>query len=102
MRHLKKVIIDKNTSEALENIYYKRHVAVGIPSMYGQYIEPKFEALGLMFRLEKAASKMMVQLLQDINLEYISAKTFRHVYDVLGLFKEGLELDGIYNQGFDS
>ncbi len=102
MRHLKKIIIDKNTSEALENIYYKRHVAIGIPSMYGQYIEPKFEALGLMFRLEKAASKMMVQLLQDINLEYISAKTFRDVYDVLGLFKEGLELDGIYNQGFNS
>jgi pyruvate,orthophosphate dikinase len=102
MRHLKKIIVDPNTSEALENIYYKRHVAIGIPSMYGQYIEPKFEALGLMFRLEKAAAKLMVELLQDINLEYISAKTFRHVYEVLGLFKEGLELDGIYNQGFDS
>ncbi|MGI6587038.1 MAG: PEP/pyruvate-binding domain-containing protein [Lutisporaceae bacterium] len=102
MRHLKEIIVDTNESEALENIYYKRHVAVGIPSMYGQYIEPKFEALGLMFRLEKAAAKLMAQLLQEINLEYISAKTFRHVYDVLGLFKEGLELDGIYNQGFDS
>lgn len=102
MRQLKNIIVDTNKSEALENIYYKRHVAVGIPSMYGQYIEPKFEALGLMFRLEKAAAKMMVQLLQNINFEYISAKTFRHVYDVLGLFKEGLELDGIYNQGFDS
>lgn len=102
MKHLKKIIIDPNESEALENIYYKRHIAVGIPSMYGQYIEPKFEALGLMFRLEKAGSKLMVELLQSINLEYVSAKTFRHVYDVLGLFKEGLELDGIYNQGFDS
>ena len=102
MHHLKRVIVDPNTSEALENIYYKRHIAIGIPSMYGQYIEPKFEALGLMFRLEKAASKMMVELLRSINLEYITAKTFRHIYDVLELFKEGLELDGIYNQGFDS
>ncbi|HYF83311.1 MAG TPA: PEP/pyruvate-binding domain-containing protein [Clostridia bacterium] len=102
MQHLKKIIVDPDTSEALENIYYKRHIAIGIPSMYGQYIEPKFEALGLMFRLEKAASKMMVELLQSVNLEYITAKTFRHVYDVLELFKEGLELDGIYNQGFNS
>lgn len=102
MHHLKKIIIDPNTSEALENIYYKRHIAIGIPSMYGQYIEPKFEALGLMFRLEKSAAKLMVELLQSINLEYITAKTFRHVCDVLELFKEGLELDGIYNQGFNS
>ncbi len=102
MGHLKKIITDPNTSEALENIYYKRHIAIGIPSMYGQYIEPKFEALGLMFRLEKAASKLMVELLQSVNLEYVSAKNFRHICDILELFKEGLELDGIYNQGFDS
>ncbi|MGE5677404.1 MAG: hypothetical protein ACM3ZR_05030, partial [Pseudomonadota bacterium] len=91
MGHLKRIITDPNTSEALENIYYKRHIAIGIPSMYGQYIEPKFEALGLMFRLERAASKLMAELLQSVNLEYVSAKTFRHVYDILELFKEGLE-----------
>ncbi|MDD4584052.1 MAG: PEP/pyruvate-binding domain-containing protein, partial [Eubacteriales bacterium] len=102
MNHLKAIILDPKESEALENIYYKRHIAVGIPSMYGQYIEPKFEALGLMYRLEKTASKLMVQLLQSINSEYITAKTFRHIYDVLVLFKEGMELDGIYNQGFNS
>ena len=70
--------------------------------MYGQYIEPKFEALGLMFRLEKTASRLMIRLLQSINLEYITAKTLRRISDVLALFKEGLELDGIYNQGFNS
>jgi len=102
MRHLKEIILDPRESVALEDIYYKRHIAVGIPSMYGQYIESKFEALGLMFRLEKTASKLMIRLLQSINLEYITAKTFRRVYDVLALFKEGLELDGIYNQGFNS
>ncbi|MGE5631560.1 MAG: PEP/pyruvate-binding domain-containing protein [Caulobacteraceae bacterium] len=102
MHHLKKVILDPNTSEALENIYYKRHIAVGIPSMYGQYIEPKFEALGLMYRLEKVAAKLITELLQSLNLEYVTAKTLRYIYDVLELFKEGLELDGIYNQGFNS
>lgn len=102
MHQLKKVILDPNTSEALENIYYKRHIAIGIPSMYGQYIEPKFEALGLMYRLEKVASKLMAELLQSLNLEYVTAKTLRYIYDVLELFKEGLELDGITNQSFNS
>ncbi len=102
MDHLKNIILNPEQSEALENIYYKRHIAAGIPSMYGQYIEPKFEALGLMYRLERTASKLIRQLLQAINLEYITAKTFRNICDILVLFKKGLELDGIYNQGFNS
>lgn len=102
MRHLKHIILDPKKSTALENIYYKRHVAIGIPSMYGQYIEPKFEALGLMYRLEKVAQGLMVRLIQTLNLEYITAKTFRHILKVLELFKQGLELDGINNQGFNS
>jgi len=102
MNKLKKVILDPKQSEALENIYYKRHIAAGIPSMYGQYIEPKFEALGMTYRLEKTAAKLMVELLHTVNPEYITARTFRHIYDVLELFRIGLELDGIYNQGFNS
>ena len=102
IRYLKNIILDPNKSSALENIYYKRHVAVGIPSMYGQYMEAKFEALGLMYRLEKVAQGLMIKLLQSLNLEYITAKTFRHILKVLELFKEGLELDGINNQGFNS
>jgi pyruvate,orthophosphate dikinase len=102
MNHLKGIILNHKKSEALENIYYKRHIAAGIPSMYGQYIEPKFESLGLMYRMERTASRLMAVVLNSFNTEYITAKTFRHFYDVLILFKEGLELDGIYNQGFNS
>lgn len=102
MDSLKKIILDPKKSEAVENIYYKRHIAIGIPSMYGQYMEPKFEALGLMFRLERIASRLMSKLIKSINLEYISAKTFKNILDVLNLFKVGLELDGIVNQGFNS
>ncbi|MDF2531796.1 MAG: ppdk2 [Clostridia bacterium] len=102
MHHLKQVILDTESSEALENIYYKRHVAVGIPSMYGQYLEPKFEALGLMFRLEKVASNLMEKLVGDINPDYLTAKTLQDIYDIFALFQEGLELDGIENQGFNS
>jgi pyruvate,orthophosphate dikinase len=102
MNRLKGVILNPKESQASENIYYKRHIAAGIPSMYGQYIEPKFEALGLMYRLERTASKLMTGVLRSLNCEYITAKTLRRIYDVLMLFREGLELDGIYNEGFNS
>lgn len=99
---LKEVILSKTKTEATETIYYKRHIAVGIPSMYGQYREPKFEALGLMYRLEQVASRLIEKILAGIKLEYISAKTFNNIYEVLVLFKIGLELDGMVNQNFNS
>ncbi len=102
MNKLKEIILDPKQSEAMENIYYKRHIAAGIPSMYGQYIEAKFEALGMMYRLEKTASKLMVSILKTVNPEYITARTLRNIYQVLEMFRMGLEIDGIYNQGLNS
>jgi len=102
MERLKAIILNPEPSEALEQIYYKRHVAVGIPSMYGQYIERKFDALGLMYRLERTAAHIMTKYVAMVNLDYISARTIRAIYDVLCAFKNGLALDGISNQGFDS
>ncbi|PKM61981.1 MAG: pyruvate phosphate dikinase [Firmicutes bacterium HGW-Firmicutes-4] len=102
MNHLKTIIQDSHPSEATENIYYKRHIAADIPSMYGEYVEPKFDALGLMYRLERTVAKLMTQVTQPFNAEYITAKTFRQIYHILLLFKDGLELDGIYNQGLNS
>jgi len=101
-RMLKSIILDKTKTEATETIYYKRHIALGIPSMYGQYREPKFEALGLMYRLEQVASRLVVKIIEGINLEYISAKTLNSIYEVLVQFKDGLELDGVVNQNFNS
>lgn len=102
MSVLKEVILNRAATEAIENIYYKRHIAVGIPSMYGQYREPKFEALGLMYRLEQVASRLVEKILAELELEYISAKTLDSIYELLLLFKTGLELDGVFNQNFNS
>lgn len=102
MARLKEIILSREATEAIETIYYKRHIAVGIPSMYGQYREPKFEALGLMYRLEQMASRLFEKILAGIKLEYISAKTLHHIYDLLVLFKRGLELDGTVSQNYNS
>jgi pyruvate, orthophosphate dikinase len=102
MRRLNMVIMDQKKTEGWEDIYHKRHIAIGIPSMYGKYREPKFEALGLVFRLEKVAAQLMDQLIDSINLDYITAKTLRRIHIVFELFRQGLELDGISDQGFNS
>ncbi len=102
MQRLKRIILNPAKSEASENIYYKRHIAADIPSMYGEYVESKFEALGLMYRLEKTASKLMIKLTQPFNTEYITAKTFREIHHILLLFRDGLDLDGISNQGLNT
>lgn len=102
MSSLKEIIFNEKLSTGWENIYHKRHIAIGIPSMYGTYREPKFEALGLTFRLENVATRLMEKVVDSINLNYISAKTLNEIYVILDYFREGLELDGITNQSFNS
>ncbi|MBQ6771267.1 MAG: hypothetical protein IJP44_09870 [Bacteroidales bacterium] len=102
MDKLKAVIFNPEQSEGWENIYHKRHIAIGIPSMYGTYRENKFEAMGLTFRLERVATQLMEKVVQSINLEYISERTLNQIYRILEYFRNGLELDGITNQSFNS
>jgi pyruvate, orthophosphate dikinase len=102
MTRLKERILDPEQTGAVEQIYYKRHIAIGIPSMYGQYSEPKFEALGLMYRLERVASKLMLGLVENCRMDYLTTQTFSNVYGVLNCFLEGLRLDGVENQSFES
>jgi pyruvate,orthophosphate dikinase len=102
MNSLKNIIFNPKPSKSWENIYHKRHIAIGIPSMYGVYREPKFEALGLTFRLENVATRLMEKFVDQINLNYISAKTLNNIYQILDYFREGLQLDGIINQSFNS
>ncbi|HOY31641.1 MAG TPA: PEP/pyruvate-binding domain-containing protein [Bacteroidales bacterium] len=99
---LNKVILQEEKTEGWENIYHKRHVAFGIPSMYGEYHERRFEALGLIYKLEQAALLIMEEWVKSINLNYITAKTLEKIASVLQLYKEGLLLDGIENNAFNS
>lgn len=102
MVRLNQIIFNPEKSKGWENIYHKRHVAFGIPSMYGQYHETKFEALGLTFRLERIASVLVESIIDNLNTDYITAKTLKDIYSVVKLLREGLEVDGISDQGLNS
>lgn len=102
MERLNEVIFNPEFSEGWESIYHKRHIAFGIPSMYGQYRETKFEALGLTFKLERLASRLMEQRIYEFRADTITARSLREAFSILSLFRHGLELDGVTSQGFDS
>lgn len=92
---LKEVILTPCDLNILENIYYKRHIAVDIPSMYGSYNERKFDALGLTFRLENLANVLFEESIFSFNLTFITRATFFRIARFLPLFIKALEIDGI-------
>ncbi|HNW67302.1 MAG TPA: PEP/pyruvate-binding domain-containing protein [Bacteroidales bacterium] len=102
MKKLNNIIFDPKQSTGWENVVYKRHIAFGIPSMYGYYKEEKFDALGLTFRLERIASVLIKNIINEINTNFFTLKTFKEICGVIQLLREGMMLDGIYDQSFDS
>ncbi len=92
---LKEVILTPGELKIMENIYYKRHIAVDIPSMYGSYNEPRFDALGLTFRLENLANVIFEEIILSFNLSFITRATFHRIARFIPLFMKALEIDGI-------
>lgn len=96
---LKEKVLSPEKTEPLENIYYKRHIAAGIPSMYGTYREEKFEALGFSLRLESLATVLFENLMNSLNLKFITKSTLIRINKYLWLYEKALELDGVSIKG---
>ena len=92
---LKEIILSPEKFEAREDIYYKRHIAVDIPSVYGRYKERKFDALSLTFRLENLANIYLEKLSVTVNLTFITQATFYSIVRSIKLFMQALRIDGI-------
>ena len=96
---LKEKVLSPQKTQSFENIYYKRHIAAGIPSMYGTYNEEKFGALGLSLRLESLATMLLEELAQSLNLKFITKRTIIKIHAYLWLYISALELEGISTEG---
>ncbi|KPJ99482.1 MAG: phosphoenolpyruvate synthase [Desulfobacterales bacterium SG8_35] len=99
---LKEIILSKEKFEAKEDIYYKRHIAVDIPSVYGRYRERKFDALGLTFRLENLANLYLERLPETVNLSFITRATFIRIIKCLDLYLRALRIDGITSRRLET
>lgn len=98
---LKGNILSEERFEAKENIYYKRHIAVDIPSVYGRYREVKFDSLSLTFRLENLANIYLEKLPETVNLSFITQATFYRIVKCLKLYMRALRIDGISSRRLD-
>ncbi len=96
---LKTRILSGTKTQFFENIYHKRHIAAGIPSMYGTYHEEKFDALGLTLRLEALGKMLFEELIKSLNLKFITKSSISRIHTYLWHFISALELEGISTQG---
>ncbi|MBU4264074.1 MAG: phosphoenolpyruvate synthase [Proteobacteria bacterium] len=102
LEQLKAIILSSTIFEAKEDIYYKRHIAVDIPSVYGRYSERKFDALGLTFRLENLANIYLERLPSSLNLSFITRATFIRIIKYLRLYLRALKIDGIISRRLET
>jgi pyruvate,orthophosphate dikinase len=102
LTQLKGVILSPEKTDYVENIYRKRHIAAGIPSMYGTYREKKFEALGLSLRLESLATLLFEELVQSLNLKFITKSTLARIHRYLWLYVKALDLEGMAVEGLSA
>ncbi|MBF0112665.1 MAG: pyruvate, phosphate dikinase [Desulfamplus sp.] len=101
LRLLKKELLSDEKHEAREDIFKKRHVNTDIPSLYGSYHEPKFDALGLTFRLESMVNPLFEELVDELDLTLITRETVHKIRNRLQMFYAALNLDAITSTEFE-
>ncbi len=102
LEYLKEIILSPEKTVPHEDIYFKRHIAADIPSMYGRYHEKKFDALGFTFRLECLANTFFENLISSVELPFITRTTFFKIVKILRYFRRALHLEGISSQKFNT
>lgn len=102
LEYLQSVILSPEKFAPKEEIYYKRHIAVDIPSVYGRYSERKFDSLGLTFRLETLTNVYLEKLFATVNLSFITQATFISILKCLRLFVRALQVDGISSRRLET
>ncbi len=84
-----------------ENIIQKRHIAADIPSLFGSYSEPKFDALSLTYYLENILDSLFSELVSQFSFQVLTKSVLKRILEILSLFQSALYIDGINSQRFN-
>jgi pyruvate,orthophosphate dikinase len=96
---LVRAVLDPEKTIARESLYFKRHIAFGIPSVLGTYHEPKFDALGELLRNDARISVLFEAVLSRIGegeQKFAAARAVSWLR-TLGAAYETLRLHGLEN-----
>jgi len=103
VKSLRQTVLSPEKTVAQESLYFKRHIAFGIPSVLGSYHEPKFDALGDMLRREVELGSLFEEVIVDIE-----DRAWRFLRDDLSrwlssltIIHELLNLEGLENAQVD-
>ncbi len=94
MEDLKRQVLDRRPTQASEEIYRKRHIGTGIPSMYGRYREEKLEAVGLSFRIASLVGALLDRMLAAQGFETLDGDALADAGDLLRLLQRALRVEG--------
>jgi pyruvate,orthophosphate dikinase len=96
---LQAIILTPGEIRAREDIYLKRHIAVGIPSMYGSYREDRLDAVGLTFRLQSLADSLAERCMDPDLLPDEGRARLRTLADWVRQLHRALRVEGYRAQG---
>jgi len=92
------VLLSNETFEPLDTIQFKRHIAFGIPSMYGEYKERKFDTLKVFFHINLIILRSYERIIEDMESVSDSSIDYEKIKRVLKLFHRTYAIDGLANQ----
>jgi pyruvate,orthophosphate dikinase len=69
LKELKDIITSDRKTLPVESLYFKRHIAFGIPSVIGTFHEPKFDALAESLRIESRARVLFEEISSQIEVK---------------------------------
>jgi len=103
VKNLRQTVLSPQKTVAQELLYFKRHIAFGIPSVLGSYHEPKFDALGDMLRREAELGAFFEEMIIAIEdrAKQISRDDVSRWLSSLTILHELLKLEGIQNAQAD-
>ncbi len=91
------VLLSPKVFEPVDTIEFKRHIAFGIPSMYGSYKEKKFDTLKVFFHCNIVRVLLFEKILENIGIYPHQKVDYDAIKRVIKLFIKSFEIDGLAN-----
>jgi pyruvate,orthophosphate dikinase len=92
------VLLSDSKFEPLDTIQIKRHIAFGIPSMYGSYKEKKFDTLKVFFHMNLIKLRLFEKIVENLKIENCEIIDYKNNKMILKLFHITFQISGLANQ----